>query len=156
MKRNNLFLKILAIAVLLLVVVSSKATTTITVGSSGASYTTIAAAYAAITDATGGYIIELQGDYSPAGETYPIVLGAATNANSVTNSISIQPKAGNATTFTFTAATNRIFDLSGASWVTIDGLNATKFVVNNTAATVSQCVRITNDASNNTIKNITA
>lgn len=156
MKQKHHILKSVAVAVLLFIGVSVNATTTITVGSSGASYTTIVAAYAAITDATGGYLIELQGDYSPAGETYPIVLGAATNANSVTNSISIQPKAGNATTFTFTAATGQIFDLSGATWVTIDGLNATKFVVNNTAATVSQCVRITNDASNNTIKNITA
>jgi hypothetical protein len=155
MKKNLLYLKTMAVAVLLLMGVNTKAATTITVGASGASYATIAAAYAAITDATGGYVIELQSNYNPAGETYPITLGAKTNANSAGNGITIQPKAGNATLFTFTAATTQIFDLSGATYVTIDGLDATKFVIDNTSITASQCLRITNDASNNTIKNIT-
>ena len=155
MKKNLLFLKMMAVAVLLLMGVSAKAASTITVGASGASYTTIAAAYAAITDATGGYVIELQSDYNTAGETYPITLGSKTNANSAGNGITIQPKAGNATTFTFTASASQIFNLSGATYVTIDGLDATKFVLNNTNIAASQCLRITNDASNNTIKNIT-
>jgi hypothetical protein len=236
MKKNLLLSKSIIVAVLLLMGVSAKAATTITVGATGASFTTIVAAYASISDATGGYIIELQSDYNPAGETYPIVLGAVTNANSATNSIIIQPKAGNTTVFNFSAALDAtavstpnvntavrnytatlsattglspnttyaitstatnlnpgtffttpgtvatgitlstwglatastqaavitipkpIFDLNGAQWVTIDGLDATKFLVENTAAATSpsMCVRITNDASNNTVKNITA
>jgi len=133
--------------------------TIIKVGASGANYTTIAAAYNSISNATGGYIIELQSNYNPASETYPITLGSVTGANSSTNSITIRPVTGNTSVFTFATATAaQLFYLNGAKYVTIDGLDRTKFILSNTAAVsgASNAILISNDASNNTIRNITA
>ncbi len=149
----------MVVALLLLFGMSAKAVTTITVGAIGADQTTIAGAYSAITDATGGYLIELQSDYSPAGETFPITLGFKTGSTSEANRITIQPKAGNTSTFTFTTSTaSQLFKLDGAKYVTIDGLNKSKFVLINTVAvaTASNAILLTNDASYNIITNLTA
>jgi len=71
-------------------------TTTIQVGA-GSAYTTIQSAYdtGIPTNITtsGAYIIELQSDYNPTAETYPITLGAKTGASAI-NSISIKPATG--------------------------------------------------------------
>lgn len=96
--------KILLVALFALIGLSVSATpiqptTLIKVGviANGSDYSTIQAAYntgvpADITSA-GAYVIELQSDYDPTGETYPITLGAKTGA-SATNSITIKPATG--------------------------------------------------------------
>ncbi|MDD4970277.1 MAG: Ig-like domain-containing protein [Paludibacter sp.] len=88
--------KFLLIALFAFLGLSAIAQTTIQVGA-GSTYTKIQSAYdngipADITSA-GAYVIELQADYNPAGETYPITLGAKTGA-SATNSITIKPATG--------------------------------------------------------------
>lgn len=76
------------------------AQTTIPVGASQ-TYKTIATAYSTGIPATltGAYIIELQSDYDPTGETYPITLGSKTSA-SATNTITIKPATGVSKTIT--------------------------------------------------------
>jgi hypothetical protein len=84
------------VALFALIGLSATSQTIIPVGA-GSTYQTIQSAYntgipADITS-LGAYIIQLQSDYSPSGETYPITLGAKTGASAI-NSITITPATG--------------------------------------------------------------
>jgi len=96
MKKEITFKKtILLIAVLLFGAIGAKATVykvSATGTNSGTSWTTIAGAYGVIpaTPSAGGDTIEIQSEYNPAMETYPITLGAKTGADA-THYILIKP-----------------------------------------------------------------
>lgn len=136
--------------------------TVITVGASGANYTTIETAYGTGIPATitGAYIIELQSDYNPSDESFPITLAAKTGA-SASNTITIRPAAGVSSAFNITAnVTTQTFTLSGADFVIIDGrpggTGSNKYITiensstNNSAST--NTVQFINDACNNVIR----
>ena len=100
MKKQITFLRtVLLVAVMLWGVMGSTYATIYTVSASGTnsgtSWTTIAGAYGAIpaTPSSGGDIIELQSDYNPASESYPITLGAKSGADA-THGITIRPAIG--------------------------------------------------------------
>jgi len=82
-------------------------------------YTTIQAAYNSGIPATvaNAYVIELQNDYEPASETFPIVFAAKTDASTL-YSITIRPAVGVSKTF---SSTSEIFKFNGAKYVGIDG-----------------------------------
>lgn len=138
------------------------AQTVITVGASGANYTTIETAYGTgiPTTITGAYIIELQSNYDPAGESYPITLAAKTGA-SETNTITIRPASGVSSAFNITAnVTTQTFTFNGADYVIIDGRpggsGTNKYITientstNNSAST--NTIQFINDAIYNVIK----
>ncbi|MEI6766799.1 MAG: hypothetical protein WCM76_14315 [Bacteroidota bacterium] len=130
---------------------TTSAQTTIPVGASQ-TYTTIETAYASgiPSTITGAYIIELQSDYNPASEVYPITLAAKSGA-SAANYIKITPAAGQSFTITSIGA-NHIFYLNGADWVNIDGIGKNLTIsANNTGAYAA--VYFDADATNNTVQN---
>ncbi len=100
---------------------SVNASITYTVGNtgSGANYSTIAAAYAAC-NTSAQYFIEIRSDYST--EALPITLDGTNNAyRSSSNTVTIRPKSGvTGLTITQASAAN-LFDISGASYLIIDG-----------------------------------
>ncbi len=161
MKTANSFKKkIIIITILLSTNFSINATTTYTVGASGGTHTTIAAAYAACTAAT-DYIIELKSDYAYNTETSTgansITLGTLTNKSSV-NTVTIRPQTG--TTFTFTATGSSLFNLNGADWVIFDGRAAgigaiALTLINTSTASGVNVFKFQADATNNIIKYIT-
>lgn len=161
MKTVNSFKKEIFIILLFLSLnLSLNATTTYTVGASGASYTTIAAAYAACTGAT-DYVIELKSNYAYNTETSTgantITLGTLTNKSSV-NTVTIRPQTG--VSFTFTATGSSMFILNGADWLIIDGRadgvgSSALTFINTSVASGANVIKFQADATNNTIKYIT-
>ena len=87
-------------------------------------------------------------------ETFPIAINENANTSS-TNTLTIQPAAGNAAIIT--GAGSPLIDLNGADNIIINGVNAggSSLTIRNTA-TNGAAIRFINDASNNTIQNLTA
>lgn len=128
-----------------------------TIGASGADYTTITAALTAANAGVldGAVILSLQSDYTSAGETFPLNLGAISGI-SATNTITIRPAStGLSITSNNTTAT---IDINAGNYFIIDGrvngTGSTKdlIIANTSTATGGTAIRFTNDASNNTIK----
>ncbi len=134
---------------------------TYTIGSSGYNYTTITAAVSAMGSGIGGPVIfELQTNYSPASETYPITIGAITGASAV-NTITIRPASGVSSSIILTSGTNpaQILYLNGANYVTFDGRpggsGSTPYLTFSNTFASGSAVTFINDASNNVIKYVT-
>ena len=161
MKNSQSFHKVLvAIIAILFFNHSLKATTIYTVGVSGASYTTIAAAYSACTSAT-DYVIELKSNYAYSTETSSgtstITLGTLANKSAV-NTVTIRPQTG--ALFTFTGNSASIFTLNGADWLTIDGRaggvgSSALTIINTSSASGAYVFSFQADATNNTLKYLT-
>ncbi|MBK9335077.1 MAG: hypothetical protein IPM98_00255 [Lewinellaceae bacterium] len=130
-----------------------------TVGPAG-DYATLTAAVAAVAQngVSTPVILELQADYTSAGETFPIVLAGLASCNPVnsTNTVTIRPAAGaTALAITGTTAVPAI-DINTGQWWRIDGRpggvgSAKELTISNTSTT-GQAVRHINDASNNIIR----
>jgi len=138
----------------------ASAQTIIQVGASQ-TYTTIQAAYntGIPTDITssGAYIIQLESDYAPEGETYPITLGAKTGS-SETNTITIRPATDVSKIIAnpASATVNKTIVFDGASYVTIDGVartGATTLTIQNPNSVAAHTIFFTNTATNNKVKN---
>ena len=83
---------------------------------------TIQAAYSNTIPATisGAYLIELSAAYTPASESYPVVLGAKSGA-SLSNTITIRPATGAGSLTITSINTTSTFDLNGSNYIIIDG-----------------------------------
>lgn len=137
--------------------------TIITVGASGANYTTIETAYVTGIPSTisGSYIIELQTNYTPSSESFPITLAAKTGASS-SNTITIRPASGVTSAFNITAnVTSQTFTFSGADYVIIDGrpggTGTNKFITiensnTGTSGATTNAIQFISDATYNVIK----
>ncbi|THU39269.1 hypothetical protein FAM09_12205 [Niastella caeni] len=138
----------------------------ITVGPSG-TYPTLTAALATLSGGiSGAVIVELQSDYTSAGETFPITFGPSSCFSPV-NTITIRP-AANANGLVITSSNaGPTIDFSGGTYVTIDGrpggvgsaitvtaagsLHATNLNIINTSA-IGAAIRFDNQASRNCVK----
>ena len=127
-----------------------------TVGSGG-TYTNLTAAFADLNfGACGPIILELQSNYTSAGETFPLVVSASGTA---TNTVLIRPQGGaTALTITSNNATATL-DFNGADYITIDGrpggFGNKELTITNTAAT-GAAIRFINGASYNQLKHLEA
>ncbi len=94
-----------------------------TVGASGADYTTLTDAIAALNNAelNGALTILINADYANTGETFPITI-EANSGSSATNTISIKPAGSTTPSFSGSSASS-IIKINGADYVTIDGSN---------------------------------
>jgi len=137
----------------------------IPVGPTG-TYPTLTAAFAALgSGISGAVVLELQSNYTSAGETFPITIGSNACFNAA-NTLTIRPAAGaNGLDITGSNAGPTI-DLTGVRYVTIDGrpggtgsaisvtaassLNTINLNIINTS-TSGAAIRLDNGASNNTI-----
>ncbi len=133
------------------------AQTTITVGSSGATYTTLKSAFDAINAGivTGTITIQVVANTT---ETTSAVLNASGSGSASYTSVNIYPTATGSIISGALAAP--LIDLNGADNVTIDGrVNATgstkdMFITNTSTSNVAgtSTLRFINDATNNTVK----
>ncbi len=123
-------------------------------------YASIAAAIVDVQSQTlsGPIVLELQQDYLPAVETFPLTLGNL--PTSTANTLTIRPESG-ATDLTITSAdtTAATVDLNGAQFVTFDGRpggvgTAKELTIANTS-TSGVAVRFINEASDNTLRDLT-
>ena len=144
---------------------------TYTIGATG-TYASITAAMAALalSGLNGPVVLELQTDYSPASESYPVVLGWVPCASSV-NTITIRPASGVSTTIDITSAVNNAtattlpatLRFDGGSFITIDGrpggtgsTSRLTFSNTNTGNTNdSPAILFVNDAQGNTLRYLT-
>ena len=123
-------------------------------------YTSIAAAIAAVQIQTlsGPIALELQQNYVPAVETFPLTFGNL--PTSAANTLTIRPKSGainlSISSAVTTAAT---VDLNGARFVTFDGrpggLGTAKMLTIANTSTGGVAVRFINEASDNTLRHLT-
>lgn len=136
------------------------AQTVVPVGASQ-TYKTIQSAYSTAIPATltGAYVIELQSDYSPASETFPITLGAK-SGTSVANTITVKPSAGVNVTISSAAVSsgvlNKTIIFDGASYVSIDGISRTGntgITIQNPNTESAHTIVFTNGANNNSVRN---
>ncbi len=115
-------------------------------------YTRINSAYTAIPSTiTGPYVIEIQNDYNPAGESYPISFTSKTGA-SETNYIKLTVAAG--VTKTFSVNEDLLIDFNGADYFIIDGLDASSLAFICTSST-GVAIQFRNNATHNTVMNCT-
>ncbi len=128
--------------------------TTIKVGASQ-SYTTIQTAYNSISsNLSSSVLIELQSDYSPSSEIFPVVFSAKTGA-SATNYILVRPADGVQLRL---ESPNTIFSFNGARYVKIDGrptgvgVSKSLILSNTSTATGAKTVEFLNDAFHNTLR----
>ncbi|MEI7596862.1 MAG: fibronectin type III domain-containing protein [Bacteroidota bacterium] len=131
-----------------------------TIGASGDDYTTIQAAANALVSngLSGAVVLEIQSDYNPAGETYPITLNDVPCA-SATNTITIRPAAGVVTPIELSGSTTtQTININGADYITINGLSGRKLLFRNTYATAGSCgsvIELSNNCTNITVTNCT-
>ena len=144
---KQIIILILFTIMIIMPALSAKAQIIIPVGASSA-YSTIQQAYNAGIPGTisNAYVIELQSDYNPSGETYPITLTGKTGASSL-NTITIKPAAG--VTVVITSSATSTFYLNGVKFLIIDGLS--KLTIDN-SNTAGNTIVFVNDAAYNTIK----
>jgi hypothetical protein len=132
---------------------------TIEIGPTGA-YTTLKTAASDISERgiSGPVIFELQANYNPALETFPILFNTI-SGSSAANRVSIRP-ATSAGPFTISGSdTVAIFDFVGCSYVTIDGraggvASTSSLTIENTNIAGST-IRYFNESSNNIIRYVT-
>jgi len=126
-----------------------------TVGTGG-DYATLTAAVAAYNSncLTGAVVFNLIDANYSASETFPLTINFNPSASSV-NTLTIQPATGVAVSVISSNST-ALFDLNGAKYVTIKGLNAggSSLLLRNTS-TGGAVVRFINDATNNTLDSLT-
>jgi gliding motility-associated-like protein len=125
-----------------------------TVGSSGANYTTIQAAYNACTGAN-KYNITINQNYNPT-ETFPIVFNQLAN-KTATNNVSIRLVGGH--TGLTISKTTTIFRFNGADYVSISGITDINgdnlfTIQNTTVSTTATTVEYSNDCINIAIYNL--
>jgi len=147
-------LLIFSLFVLQLTVSNAQISGTKTIGSGG-SYASLTAAISALTTngVNGPVILELQSNYSSSSETFPITFGAIAGT-SATNTITVRPATG-ATGLSITTSSALTIDLSGATYVIIDGRpggSGTRNLVINNSSASGMTVRFINDACFNTIR----
>lgn len=161
-KRESLIVRSLMVLLAFLLSEELRGQTVITVGSSGADFTTIETAYSNGIPASvaGPYVIELQTNYNPAAEVFPISLVEKTGVSAV-NTVTIRPAADVVTPFQITTSElNATFFLAGADYVIIDGRpggagNSKFLIIENTSVNVSNfagAIGFINDASNNVVR----
>jgi len=128
--------------------------TTIKVGAAQ-TYTTIQAAYNSIPDnISASTLIEIQADYAPASETYPIVFAKKTSASDA-NYILIRPATDVQKQL---SSTNAIMSFNGASYVKVDGRpngvgTASGLTLSNTStASGAKTIEFINDSRYNTVR----
>jgi len=140
-----------------------------TVGATGADYTNLTNAVAALNsnELNGALTFLLNSDYSSSGETFPITINA-NSGSSATNTVTIKPNSSVTATISG-SSTSSIIKLNGADYVTIDGSNTAlspngtdkSLTISNTntsAATAVVWLASTGSgagATHNTVKNIT-
>jgi hypothetical protein len=133
---------------------------TYNVGGGGA-YATLTAAVAAYNNAclTGPVVFQLTDATYSGSETFPIIINANADA-SATNTLTIRPATGVAAVVTGINDAGPLIDLSGADYVTFNGLNTggSSLTITNTStsntSTVST-IRFIGGATNNTVTNCT-
>ncbi|WP_255155842.1 fibronectin type III domain-containing protein [Ferruginibacter sp. HRS2-29] len=135
----------------------------ITVGATG-TFTNLTNAISSLLTCgyTGNIVLELQSDYSSAGETFPITFPIALGA-SAAKTITVRPAAG-VTASIAGSSTVAIIKINGADYITIDGSNngtTTRdlTVANSSTGTSSTVIWLASTtapdgATNNTIKNL--
>lgn len=128
--------------------------TTIKVGTAQ-TYTTIQAAYNSIPDnISASTLIEVQADYAPESETYPIAFAKKANASDV-NYILIRPAADVQKQL---SSTNAIMSFNGACYVKIDGRpngigSISGLTISNTStASGAKTIEFINDSRYNTVR----
>ncbi len=128
--------------------------TTIKVGASQ-TYKTIQAAYNSIPDSPAtAVLIELQSDYAPSSETFPVVFTKKAGA-SVSNYILIRPAAGVAKEL---ESANTIFSFNGSRCVKIDGRPAGEgsdkglTLTTTSISATAKTIEFINDSYRNTIR----
>lgn len=138
----------------------------ITVGPSG-NYLTLTAALASLSGGiSGSVVVELQSDYTSAGETFPITIGY-NPCFSIVNTVTIRPAANAAGLLITSSNAGPAFDFSGGNYVTIDGrpggagstidvtsagsLNTVNLNIVNTSTT-GAAIRFDNGALQNVVK----
>jgi hypothetical protein len=104
---------------------------------------------------TGAYIYELQSDYNPATETYPITFNHNTGS-SATNTVTIRPASSVASTITLSGAGAQLLNLNGMDYLTVDGRpggtgTTSKLTLSNTNVS-GNVLKLDNDAVSNTFK----
>ena len=127
-----------------------------TVGATG-DYVTLTAAMTALnaTTISAPVIFELQNNYAPASETYPIVLQNNICASSA-NSVTIRPASGISSAITLTAATasSQTISIDGGSYYVIDGrpggAGTSQLTIDNNSTT-GNSLRFINGANHNLI-----
>ena len=106
----------------------------------------------------GPAIIELQTDYVPTGETYPVVLDPVLCA-SATNTITIRPAAGVAAPIVLATASAQTIDINGGKFYILDGrpggTGTNKFLTISNTSTAGTAVRFINEGSTNVIRHCT-
>ncbi|MBL7795061.1 MAG: hypothetical protein JNJ90_01025, partial [Saprospiraceae bacterium] len=126
----------------------------------GGDYPTLTAAVAVIAQngVSSPVILELQANYTSAGETFPIVLGGQSSCNPVssTNTVTIRPAAGATALSIIGTNAGPAIDINGGNWWRIDGRpggvgTAKELTISNTS-TSGQAVRFINEGSNNIIR----
>ncbi|MFN8243918.1 MAG: T9SS type A sorting domain-containing protein [Ferruginibacter sp.] len=127
----------------------------ITIGPSGTYTSLTAVANALRLDGLAGpLVLELQSNYSAAGETFPINF-TGINCLSATNTLTIRPAAG-ASGLVISTASQYTFDLNATARVIIDGRpggtgTTTALTIENTHST-GAAIRFINNASNDTLR----
>ena len=115
MKKITIFSKLLTLAVMCFTVLLVNAQVTLMYpdATPSASFATIQLAYDAIdfTAHAGAHTIQIESTYVPSGETYPITLGAKTDA-SATNAVTIKPATGAKVTIGNTNTTSIFTNIS--------------------------------------------
>jgi hypothetical protein len=136
-------------------------TTTYTIGTTGADFTKITNAVAALNGALvcGNIIFELQPDYvGTSGETFPITINAANYTSGPWN-VTFRPASTVASNLTTSGtSTSQIFNFNGIDRLTFDGRpggagTTIRWVIANTS-TAGQVIAFNNDATNNTLRYI--
>jgi hypothetical protein len=109
---------------------------------------------------SGAVVLNLDNDYDPSLETFPIVIGENAGS-SVTNTLTIKPKSGVTETITGSSSTS-ILKINGADYIIIDGSNngttSKNLTITNTATSAPTAIHIASlgtglGANYNTIKN---
>ncbi|MBK8564615.1 MAG: hypothetical protein IPN76_15100 [Saprospiraceae bacterium] len=131
---------------------------TYNVGGGGA-YATLTAAVTAYNNAclTGPVVFQLTDATYSGSETFPIIINANIDA-SATNTLTIRPATGIASTVSGLNDAGPLIDLSGADYVTFDGLNTggSSLTITNTSTSSTSTVstiRFIGGAANNTVTN---
>jgi hypothetical protein len=126
-----------------------------TIGATG-NYTTLQSVFNDINaqGLTGGVVLELQPDYNPLGETYPIIVGKLTGS-SESNAVNLRPAAG-VTGINFNSNASQTFNLDQTDYLIIDGrpggTGITNEIIISNTSTAGNSIKFINDASNNIIK----
>lgn len=107
---------------------------------------------------TGAYIFELQPNYNPSTETYPIQFHHNLGSNAV-NTVVIRPDASVTTPIQLESSRNVLWDMNGMDYLTVDGrpggVGSNGYLVLSSSDTTENLLQLNKDASHNTFKYLT-